>query len=455
MNGNPQRIWAACLGQLQMEVPRASYDTWLKGTVGLALVEGRLTVGVPTTFATEWLERRMAPTIHRVVSAVVGAQTKAAFQVAPSTPAEEDPRPPQSVVDPRASFSGGSPSATLAPSAPEGGVNPRYSFSSFVVGDGNQLAYAAATAVAQRPGFQYNPLFIYSGVGLGKTHLLHAIAIEALAQNLHPMYVTSEQFTGDFIRAVKERSQDDFRAKYRSADLLLVDDIQFLEGREQTQVSFFHTFNELHNADKQIVIACDRSPGAVEFLEDRLRSRFQWGLVTDIQPPDVETRTAILQSKAERARVRINEEVASLIARMPLTSVRELEGCLNKVIALASFTGKAITADLVASALGGGPAALAGPTTRTPQQAIAAVARHYGIPFGELCRRSKDRRTTESQRVAMYILSAILHLRSEEAGQLLGSWNRRTVTNSVKSIATRLGADPALAGTIHAIVATM
>lgn len=451
-----QRIWSACLGRLQLEIPRTSYDTWLKATTGQIVEDGHLTVGVPTTFAAEWLERRLAPAIQRVASEVVGAETRVIFLVAAGGgKGEEKPEGPP--VSARALLPAAEdPSPVVAPAPPrQEGLNPRYSFSSFVVGEGNQLAYAAAAAVAQQPGERYNPLFIYSGVGLGKTHLLHAIASEVAGHSLRPLYVTSEQFTGDFIRSIRERTQEEFRARYRSADVLLVDDIQFLEGKEQTQIGFFHTFNDLHNANRQIVIACDRAPSAVQFLEDRLRSRFQWGLVADIQPPDVETRTAILHQKAERARVNLNSEVAQVIARMHVTSIRELEGSLNKVIALAAFLGKAITLDLVSTAL----PALANGTHRyallTPEATLGAVARHYATSVHDLCIRPRDRKTTEPQRVAMYLLTTLLNVSPEETGRLLGDWNRRTVSNSLKAVRQRLQGDAAFKDTLDRLMEQM
>ncbi|MBI2170681.1 MAG: chromosomal replication initiator protein DnaA [Chloroflexi bacterium] len=452
---NPaQKIWSACLGRLQLEIPRTSYDTWLKTTTGQSMEDGHLIVGVPTTFAAEWLERRLTPAIQRVASEVVGAEIRVVFQVTPGgVRVEEEPAVP--LVSARASSPAAdhTPPVAVAATLPrQEALNPRYSFSSFVVGEGNQLAYAAATAVAQQPGERYNPLFIYSGVGLGKTHLLHAIANEVALHSLRPMYVTSEQFTGDFVRSIRERTQDEFRARYRSADVLLVDDIQFLEGKEQTQIGFFHAFNELHNANRQIVIACDRAPSAVQFLEDRLRSRFQWGLVADIQPPDMETRTAILHQKAERVRVNLNQEVAHVIAQMPVTSIRELEGCLNKVIALATFLGKAITLDLVSTAL----PALANGTHRyallTQEATLQAVAKQYATSVHDLCTRPRDRKTTEAQRVAMYLLATLVKVSAEETGRVLGDWNRRTVSNSFKAVQQKLQGDSAFKDTLDRLM---
>ncbi|MBI4310592.1 MAG: chromosomal replication initiator protein DnaA [Chloroflexi bacterium] len=453
MNSPAQKLWSACLGRLQLEIPRSSFDTWLKSTSGLAIEDGRLTVVVPTTFAAEWLERRLMPAIQRAAAEVIGSDTRVVFLVASAAAAREHavaPAPAAATPLPASREDAAEANAVVSP--PRDSINPRYTFSSFVVGEGNQLAHAAATAVAAHPGDQYNPLFIYSSVGLGKTHLLHAIANEAASHDLHPVYVTSEQFTGDFIRSIRERTQDDFRAKYRSADVLLVDDIQFLEGKEQTQVGFFHTFNELHNANTQIVIACDRPPSAVQFLQDRLRSRFEGGLVADIQPPDVETRSAILQLKAERAHVRLDREVVNLLATTPVGSIRELEGFLNKVIALSLFMGKSISQDLVSSALSGLPFSPRRKTAMTPERTLEVVARHYEVSVEHLCTRSSDRKTTEAQRVAMYVLTSIARVSLDDAGKLLGDWNRRTVSNSLKAMQKRIADDQAFSNIVSSII---
>ncbi len=442
MYDSARSLWSACLGRLQLEIPRSSYDTWLKHTTGLALEGGRLLVGVPTAFAAEWLERRLLPAIQRVVDDVAGGPLQVSFQVA-SAHRSAPIMPPSPVAAPAAvsEEEDEGPLVSGPNSAGVVAINPRFSFDAFVVGEGNQLAYAAATSVAQHPGEQYNPLFIYSGVGLGKTHLLHAIANEAIVRDRLPMYVTSEQFTSDFVRSIRDRTQEEFRTKYRKPDVLLIDDIQFLEGKEQTQVGFFHTFNELHNANRQIVITCDRPPSAVHFLADRLRSRFQGGLVADIQPPDVETRSAILHKKAERAHVKLDQEIVQLIARTPTASIRELEGCLNKVIALANFMGKAITRDLVSDALGPTAIAAGNRAVATPERALQIVARHYGTSVQDLCARPPDRKTTEAMRTAMYLLTHVAKVSPQRAAELLGNWNVRTVSNSTKAVAQRLAED--------------
>jgi len=381
-----QQIWETSLGQLQLQVSRSSYDTWLKGTVGLELEGNLLTVGVPTPFAAEWLERRMHQLIERAVTDVAASPLHVRYQILvqqqhaiASDPSLTTPGAPLLGDEPHLpSINGPSTGPSTNGTPANGTFNHRYTFQSFVVGVSNQLAYAAATAVAQQPGDQYNPLFIYSGVGLGKTHLLHAIASAVAQSNLYPIYVTTEQFTNDFIQAIRERKTESFRAKYRSADVLLLDDIQFLAGKEQTQEGFFHTFNDLHNSNRQIVIACDQPPRTLSLLDDRLRSRFEWGLIADIQPPDLETRLAILHNRAHALGAELSDAVAEAVARHAYHSIRELEGCLNRIVALAHFLNTAISTDLATMAIA--DLAVAPPVEQVdPGAVITQVAAHYQL----------------------------------------------------------------------------
>lgn len=452
MTLSPQQVWEVSLGQIQLQVPRSSYDTWLKGTYGLTLEGDSLTIAVPSTFAAEWLQRRMYQLIQQAVTEVAARPLQIHFQIASlsqatSTASRVPPEVISRQVLPLAedSILGNEPSQRHA-------FNPRYTFDSFVVGRDNQLAHAAATAVAERPGEQYNPLFIYSGVGLGKTHLLYAIASSIAQRNLTPVYVTTEQFTNEFILAIRERKTEEFRTKYRSADALLMDDIQFLAGKEQTQEGFFHTFNDLHNANRQIVVACDRPPKSVTLLEDRLRSRFEWGLIADIQPPQLETRIAILQTKALALRIQLGDGVARAIARRASHSIRELEGQLNRVAAMAHFLGKPISLDVVNTAL-----ATVSPEPSTPAITAAEVlqraASHYGIPVQVLCSRPPDhKRTTHPQKIVMYILGAVLNHPTAEIATLLGAWHKKTVANTLKQIAVLISQDNRLSNEVNEIL---
>ncbi|MSQ34103.1 MAG: chromosomal replication initiator protein DnaA, partial [Dehalococcoidia bacterium] len=287
----PAKLWEAALGELQLQVSRAHFETWLRHTVGVSSDGSEFVVGVPQAFAAEWLAQRLKHQAEDVLRRITGApELQIRFQV-------------QAAPEPEGGALLEEPAAAEGATTPRPRLNPRYTFGRFIVGSSNRLAYAAATAVAQSPGTSYNPLFLYGGSGLGKTHLLHAIGHLTAGKSLHTLYVSAEQFTNEFINAIKERRTEEFRSKYRGVDVLLVDDIQFISGKEQTQEGFFHTFNELHNASRQLVISSDRSPQSMPLLEDRLKSRFQWGLIADIQPPDLETRIAILRAKAEQEHI--------------------------------------------------------------------------------------------------------------------------------------------------------
>ena len=449
MTNPAQKLWSASLGQLQLEVPRPSYETWLKGTMGLSIDGDLLSIGTPTTFASEWLGRRMHQVIEDVVSGVAGRPIRVSIKVVSphfkSDPAEDGatdaPLPVQLVGNPHP-----------APSGPVRNYNGngRYTFNNFITGVSNHLAYAAARAVADKPGVQYNPLFIYAGVGLGKTHLLHAIASSVSEQGVTPLYVTTEQFTNDFVQSIRQRRTEEFRAKYRSAEFLLLDDVQFLSGKEQTQEGLFHTFNDLHNANRQIVVACDQPPTSVSLLEDRLRSRFEWGLIADIQEPELETRVAILIHKAQAQNAPISEEIAFEIARRAPTGIRSLEGCLNRIIALSQFFGSSISTDLIDMALAGMPSTDSGQKL-SPDNVLESVASYYQVPSKLLCTRTRDRKTTHPQRVAMFLLDSIIKRPIREIASLMGNWNPKTVRNSIRHVNEAMSSDSSTANDIASI----
>ena len=442
-----QQVWETALGQLQLQVARPSYETWLKETVGLSLDQDLLTVGVPTPFAAEWLERRMYQLIHRTVKGIAQQSLHLRFQVvshrvgngptdyfSPDSKSDlVDVDGPGTASPKPISFSNGNGHAL--------GVNGRYTFESFIVGPSNQLAYAAASTVASSPGQAYNPLFIYSDVGLGKTHLLHALAHAAAQSDLNYLYVTTEQFTNDFIRALRGRKTEEFRAKYRSVDLLLVDDIQFIAGKEQTQEVFFHTFNDLHNANRQIVVTCDRSPKTLPAVEDRLLSRFEWGLIADIQPPDLETRIAILKTKATQLGILVGDGVIELIAERVYSNIRELEGSLNRLAAWAQFKDKPITLDLASVAL---PDLVKASTRRriTPQAVIDIVANHYEVPAESITGRSRDRRITLARQVAISLLAREKLLNAVAICSLFGNRDKSMLSRACTKVASLQSTSP-------------
>jgi chromosomal replication initiator protein len=311
-------------------------------------------------------------------------------------------------------------------------LNPRYTFDTYVVGSGNRLAHAACQAVAEKPARAYNPLFLYGGVGLGKTHLLHAIGNACHADGLNVLYVSSEEFTNDMISAIRTHTTQAFREKYRSADVLLVDDIQFIAGKESTQEEFFHTFNTLHGQDKQIIVSSDRPPKSLVTLEERLRSRFEWGLTADIQAPDFETRLAILRSKAERTGRNISDEILESIAKQIQSNIRELEGALNRIIAFADLSGTSLTPSLVEIAL-----ADLLPQRRNiqPSKVIEAVASAYeGVGVDDLVGQNRAAKVAIPRQLAMYILSEFNKVSSPQIGDLLGGRDHTTILYGIKKV---------------------
>ena len=339
-----EELWIEVLAKVEQKISRPSFETWLKSTKLISYGEENVTIAAPNSFAKDWLESHYVHLITGILSELTGEDRLIHF-VVPKEMEENDFTLPKPTVKPREKIQ--------TPSAP-GMLNPKYTFDTFVIGSGNRFAHAASLAVAEAPAKAYNPLFIYGGVGLGKTHLMHAIGHYVMDQNPNAkvVYLTSEKFTNEFINSIRDNKAVEFRNRYRSVDVLLIDDIQFLAGKEQTQEEFFHTFNTLHEEAKQIVISSDRPPKEIPTLEDRLRSRFEWGLITDITPPDLETRIAILRKKAKAdGLLDIPNEVMTYIANQIDTNIRELEGALIRVVAYSSLVNNDITMDLAAEAL--------------------------------------------------------------------------------------------------------
>ena len=426
------RVWDTALGQLQLQVTRPNFDTWLKDTVGLRTENGSFIIGTPSDFVSEWLSAKMGPVIAKTVGTILGRSVTLRFQV----------------VAPQGNGNGnghaadlppldGAPSIAAVISSPVAAkkLNAKFTFERFVIGDSNRLAAAAALAAADQPGAVYNPLFIYGGPGLGKTHLLQSIAHRLSSVQRPALYVTSEQFTNDFVTAIAQNRSDEFRRRYRSPQVLLVDDVQFLAGKDRTQEEFFHTFNDLHGDGCQVVLTCDRPPRAVSGLEDRLCSRFQWGLIADIQPPDEETRLAILQSKALEQRIEITPEVARLVADRAQDNIRELEGFLNRIAAYASLTRSPITVDVASQALN----ALTPPSPSappTPEAIIQGVARYFSVPPAAILGPSRARPVAEARHIAMYLLREDAQLPLKLIGRLLGNRDHSTVIHGCRKIST-------------------
>jgi len=436
-----QEIWEAALGELQIQVNKPNYRTWLEKTVGLSYQDNQLIVGVPNTFIAEYLDKNQRSLIEKTLIGLTRNNVSVRFQVngryqnSPDSYSTRDEIAPRQINSPR--------------------FNPKYTFDSFIVGSCNRLAYAAALEVVENPGHTFNPLFLYGGVGLGKTHLLHAIGHVALASNIQVLYVSAEQFTNELINAIRDRKTEEFRNKYRSVDMLLIDDIHFISGKEQTEESFFHTFNELHNANRQIAITSDCPPKSMLLLQDRLRSRFEWGLIADIQPPDLETRLAILQAKAEQQGTNVPSELLEFIAHRIQQNIRELEGSLNRVIAYAKLTGASLTPELAAQALQDIGSKAGKRAHFAPGLVIEAVATSFQLATADLKSRKRDKQTALARQVAMYLIRQETNCSLAQIGKELGGRDHSTVTHACEQIAGEIDANPYLRRKIRDIQQSM
>lgn len=431
---NAEQAWQSVLGQLQMEMPRASFDTWVRDTKPVSYHNGTLTISVRNAYARDWLESRLASTISRLLLGIMNVSVAVNFIVSNNEHTmETDQRDISSALVQNAMIDPtpvGLDEAYEQPSR-SSGLNPRYIFDTYVVGSGNRLAHAACLAVAEKPARAYNPLFLYGGVGLGKTHLLHAIGNACHQRGLNVLYVSSEEFTNDMITAIRTHTNQAFREKYRSADVLLVDDIQFIAGKESTQEEFFHTFNTLHGQDKQIIVSSDRPPKSLITLDERLRSRFEWGLTADVQLPDFETRLAILRSKAERTGRQISDEILESIARRVQSNIRELEGALNRILAYADLSGTSLTPNLVEVALAD---LLPQRTDIPPQKIVELVAKEWQTTVEALLGRDRSQKIVQPRQVAMYLLRKETDASLPQIGEVLGGRDHTTVMHSIDKI---------------------
>ena len=425
-------VWTQVLSRIETKVDQRSFRTWFQPTTLVADHGERVTVRVPSVLCRDWLAKHYASVISEAASEVERGGLQIAFVIdeTEGLPAPA-PEPP-----PEASAARAQPGPAESQPAPAGGLNPRYTFSSFVVGPSNQFAHAASIAVAEAPSRSYNPLFLYGGVGLGKTHLMHAIGQYLLDRmpGLKLTYISSERFMNEMINAVQHKRVLSFRERYRNIDVLLMDDIQFLAGKEGTQTEFFHTFNSLYDAQKQIVISSDGPPHDIPALAERLRSRFEWGLIVDIQPPDLETKVAILKKKAAAEAVPLPDDVALFIAGRNKSNVRELEGSLIRLIAYASLTGRtidlALAQDVLRDTLGGDRAV----TIETLQE---FVARHYQLRVSELKSRNSARAVALPRQVAMYLCKQLTNASLPQIGKSFGGKHHTTVIHSIRTIESR------------------
>lgn len=434
-----QQLWQAVLGELELALSKANFTTWFKNTAVSCIDGEKVSVSVPNTFTKAWLEKKYHHSILKSLQNFVGPQIKEVIyrvEIIRPQAQKTEAIPAQSAAPPAA--------ASGAPCRPENspnkfGLNPKYTFSNFIIGKNNELAHAAAQAVATNPGKStYNPLFIYGGVGLGKTHLLQAIghALLSADPNKKILYITSEKFTNDYVQAIKTRSMDKFKQTYRSPDLLLIDDVQFMAAKDGTQQEFFHTFNELHQSDKQIVLTSDRPPKAIPALEQRLISRFEWGMIADISQPDYETRIAILKTKCGEKGLVLDSNIINYIASAIQNNIRELEGALNKIIAYEQFQHATLSLDLIKNILL--PQVALGRKSATPKQLIGSVAEFYDLKIDELLGQSREKRLAFPRQIIMYLMREELESSYPAIGQELGGRDHTTAMHAYDKISREI-----------------
>lgn len=452
-------VWSRILEGARATLPERAFRTWLAPTEAVAISQDLLVVSTPNPFAVEWVEDNYAELLSGIGEQCFGRRFTLSVQFHGDGRKSEIPLPAPlaaAVAPAPVSVPGVAEGVAPGPSTP---LNERYTFDRFVVGNNNQLAAAAAHAVAEAPALMYNPLFVYGGVGLGKTHLMHAIGQAMLerAPAKRIAYLSSETFTNELVGAIQEGSMAEFRRRYRQIDLLLVDDIQFLEGKERTQEEFFHTFNALHDAQRQIVLTSDRPPKEIG-LEDRLISRFEWGLVTDIKAPDLETRRAILQKKVAEDRLELSgaDDVLEYIARNCTSSVREIEGALIKLLAYSSLTRREINVELAREALGGVLRGEGnGGSRSTPNAVRKQVAEAWGVTADALQGKKRTKNLTVPRQVAMYLIKELFDLPLVEIGKLFGGRDHSTVIHSISKVEEDMGTDISFRERVDALRATL
>ncbi len=421
---NKTDLWSQTLEKMKEQLSKPSFETWFQSTEPVEYQNGHLYISVPNEFTKDWLNSRYKSAIEKSLKEITGESIRIKFML----PGEKVKKNIQSDAYHKAAEE---EKSTKQANNHSTWLNPKYTFDTFVIGNANRFAHAASLAVAEAPAKAYNPLFIYGGVGLGKTHLMHAIGHYVLSHqpDYRVVYISSEKFTNEFINAIRDNKTVNFRNKYRNIDVLLVDDIQFLAGKEQTQEEFFHTFNTLHENDKQIIISSDRPPKEIPTLEDRLRSRFEWGLITDIQPPDLETRIAILRKKAYLEKLDIPNEVIVYIANQIDTNIRELEGGLIRVIAYSSLSNKTITKETAQEAL---KDILPNKQPRqiTVESIQKTVSQYFGLKVDDLKAKKRTRSVAFPRHIAMYLARELTDSSLPKIGEEFGGRDHTTVMHA-------------------------
>jgi chromosomal replication initiator protein len=434
-------LWQTVLGEIELAVSRASFATWFKNTELLEETNGNVIIGVPNIFAKQQLEVKFNQQIMDSLSHNGVGVRKVTYQILTSAATKKKHGAPvQDIVAAVApSTQRHSTIATVSDAQNATGLNPKYTFDTFIVGSSNELAYAACQAITANPGTKYNPLFIYGGVGLGKTHLIQAVgnAIAAGNSDARITYISSETFVNEFLETIRFKKKG-FADRYRNVDVLIIDDMQFIAGKEKTQEEFFHTFNALHQANKQIIISSDKPPRSIPTLEERLRSRFEWGMTIDIQTPDYETRCAILQAKANSHGVMLDKDTIEFLATNFQTNIRELEGGLNQLLAYCEMRGIAPDVQVAGGLLSTGHSR---PQRLTSRQVIEKTAKHFQIPVADLIGPKRDKHIVVPRQVAMYLLRSELHLSFPKIAGELGRKDHTTAIHSIEKIEKAIALD--------------
>ncbi len=437
------KIWQAALGELELALSKANFTTWFKNTFISSIEPDQIIIGVPNTFTKAWLEKKYHSAILKALQKITGARIHNIIYRVETRLKADGNEPAAPIVEVEEKIIEKTPSHTAElSSVNEFGLNAKYNFSSYIIGKANELAHAAALAISQRPGTVYNPLFIYGGVGLGKTHLVQAIGNQIL--RLYPdkkvLYVSCEKFTTDFIKSISSNRADKFKETYRSVDVLLIDDIQFMAGKDGTQEQFFHTFNELHQSNKQIVITSDRPPKAIPALESRLVSRFEWGMIADISTPDLETRSAILRAKCREKLCELEEDVINYVATNVQNNVRELEGALNKLLAYNQLNGTILNLENVKKILSS-LTSVSRKKSTTPKQIINVVAEFYDIAVEDLIGSCRKKDLAEPRQIAMYLMREELKNSYPTIGQEIGNRDHTTAMHAYLKISNIINQD--------------
>jgi chromosomal replication initiator protein len=427
---NNQQLWQAILGHLEISLSKANFNTWLKNTSVSERGADFLVILVPDQFHKNWISSKYHVEILKALKSLAPEIKEIRYQLGHNTPQAHH----TAYAAPKKTVFGETSRGEPAASSGGTGLNPKYTFDTFIIGKNNELAHAASLAVAKNPGGQYNPLFIYGGVGLGKTHLMHAVGHKLLENNKNAkvLYVSSEKFTNDYIDSIRQKRTEEFKKTYRSIDALLVDDVQFLAGKEGTQEEFFHTFNELRDAGKQIIITSDRPPKEIAAIEQRLISRFEWGMIADIQAPDLETRMAILRTKMEKRGVVISEEILFYIAENIQNNVRELEGALNRLAIYQQMENKGLVLDQAKSIL----ASIVGTKKKitSPKRIAEVVAEFYNITLEDLIKQSRKKEFVKPRQIAMYLIRKQLDSSFPSIGSFFGGRDHTTVMHAVEKM---------------------